>query len=264
MRKILIVFITFAIGFNFIPTVSAQFNVDKIREQINKEIGRLEKKASTAADNQEKRLSKIKETAGKLIDKRVNDLNKLLTRIENDKKLSTEEKTTLKAGIQASIDGLAALKAKIQADTDIDTAKQDTKTIITSYYVYKIFIPKIRLSIAISTLEELSTNLSSLSNEIQNLIDTLKNEGKDVSSLEQLFDDMTSRIQAINTTLLNDKTKLASITLSTSDATPIFVEVRQDLAKVRSEFAKIRYDIAQMRADFKIVLKTSKGASVTP
>jgi len=252
MKKyLIIVFIIAGLGLLNNKQVEAQFNVGRIKNEINK----LENKASKSAANQEKRLSKIKERADKLITNRINQLNRLLNRISNDKRLSAEEKTSLSSEIQAIINGLTTLKAKIDADTDVDTAKTDAKQIITKYYIYKIFVPKIRLLITITNLQTLSANIGQLTPEIQNLINTLKSQGKDVTSLESLLDDINSQLQTINTSLSDARSKVEAVSISTQDSASIFVGVRQDLANVRANFAKIRRDIGQMRVDFRTQIK---------
>jgi len=171
----------------------------------------------------------------------------------------------LSSDIQADINGLTALKAKIDADTDVNTAKADAKTIITNYYIYRIFVPKTRLLITISNMQTLSVNIGQLTPEIQNLINTLKSAGKDVLSLQALLDDINSQLQTINTSLSNDKSKVMAVNVSTQDPKTVFTQVRQGLANVREDFAKIRHDIGQMREDFKINIKiTSTVPSPTP
>ncbi len=245
MKKSLIIFISITIGLLATTQANAQLGEGKVKNEIN----RLENRASKSATNQSLRLSKIKERGDKLITNRINQLNRLLNRISNDKRLSAQEKTSLSSDIQADINGLTTLKAKIDADTDVDTAKADAKQIITNYYIYKIFVPKIRLLITIDNLQTLSTNMGQFTPEIQNLINTLKTQGKDVSNLQALLDDINSQLQTINTSLSSDKSKVEAVSISTQYYASIFIQVRQDLASVRADFAKIRKDIGQMRAN---------------
>lgn len=252
MKKVLIVFATIVFGLAVVVKVNAQLGTGRVQNETN----RLEKRATISAENQAQRLEKIKTQADKLISNRIESLNTLLQRVTNDSRLSADEKSSLSSQIQSTIDGLNALKAKINADTDVDTAKADAKTIVTSYYIYRMFVPKIRLLLAVDNLQALSLKLSGTSTSIQNLINTLKNEGKDTSVLQNLLDDVNLQISAINTTLTNDKTKLETLN-TTSDFQTMFVQVRKDLAGVRSNFAKIRNDIAQMRTNFRGIRKST-------
>lgn len=252
MKKILIVFAAIIFGLAVVVKVNAATNGYKINNLIN----RAENKASISAANQSQRLEKIKTQANKLISNRIGSLNTLLQRVNNDQRLSADEKSSLSSQIQTTIDGLNTLKAKIDADTDADTAKADAKTIITNYYIYRMFVPKIRLLLAVNNLQALSAKLYETSTSIQDLINTLKNEGKETSVLQGLLDDVNSQLAKINTNLANDKTKLETLN-TTSDFQTILVQVRKDLAGVRNDFAKIRNDIAQMRINFRGIRKST-------
>lgn len=256
MKKVLIVFAAIVLGLAVVGKVNAETKIERTPNLIN----RSENKATRSAADQSQRLEKIKTQADKLISNRIASLNSLLQRVTNDTRLSADEKSYLSSQIQSTIDNLNALKAQIDADTDVDTAKADAKTIITNYYIYRIFVPKIRLLLAVNNLQALSLKLSSTSASIQNLINTLKNEGKDTSVLQNLLDDVSLQLSVINTTLTNDKTKLETLN-TTSDFQAVLVQVRKDLAEVRSNFAKIRNDIAQMRTNFRGIRKSTTPSS---
>lgn len=252
MKKVLIVFATIVFGLAVVIKVNAQLGTGRVQNETN----RLENRATISVANQTQRLEKIKTQADKLISNRIASLNTLLQRVNNDQRLSPDEKSSLSSQIGSTIDGLNTLKTKIDADTDIITAKADAKTIITDYYIYKLFEPKIRLLLVVNNLQALSLKLSGTSASLQNLINTFKNEGKDISVLQGLLDDVNLQLSTINTTLANDKTKLETLN-TTSDFQTVFVQVKKDLAGVRSNFAKIRNDIAQMRTNFRGIRKST-------
>ncbi len=260
MKKFLIIFITVTVGLISVTSVNAQLGIGGIKNEMT----RLENRASKSAANQSLRLSKIKERADKLITNRINELNRLLNKISNNKRLSPQEKTSLSSDIQTDINSLTTLKAKIDADTDVDPAKADTKQIITNYYIYKIFVPKVRLLITIANMQTLSANIGQLTPQIQNFINTLKSGGKDVSSLQSLLDDINIQLEKINASLSSDKSKVSAVSISTQNSAGIFAQVRQDLANARRDFAKIRKDIGQMRVDFKTGTKSSVRVSSSP
>lgn len=217
------------------------------------------KDASLAATKQEAQLTNTKTRANKLIENRIASLNRLLARIQNDKKLSDNEKSSLSADVQNAIAGLQALKAKIEADTNTTDVKADAKKII-DYKVYSFLEPKIRLLLTIDNLETLSQNVADISSRLQTLIDDLKSQGKDTTVLQTLLTDINTRLSDINSRLSSDKQKVLAVSVSSANQ-QTFVEVRQDLAKVRADFARIRNDIAQMRNTFRISLK---NLTVTP
>lgn len=205
-------------------------------------------RASEAAARQTDQLSNVIARADTLIATRLASLQRLLTRIQNDKKLTTADKASLTSDVQSAISGLTALKTKIDADTDLATARADAKSIITSYRVYAIFEPKIRLLVTINNLQTTSTNMAMLATKIQGLLDTLKSQGKDTTNAQTALTDVTTQLTAINTALSTDKTLVGNVSVSTTDPQSVFVQVRKDLAGVRADFAKIRADIAQIRS----------------
>ncbi len=241
------------------PAVFAQ---DYGAKALINQVQRAENQASKTAQRQNTQLDNLKKRADTAIDNRIATLNKLLTRIQNDNKLSSEIKTSLSADIQTSISSLTALKAKIDADTDLATTRTDAQSIVTGYRIYAVFIPKERLLVTIGNLLGQTSTLQSLTPKIQDLINNLKSQGKDTSKLQPLLDDVNSKLSTISSQLVADKTKVAAVSISDVDGShTIFVAVRQDLAGVRSEFAQIRSDFAQMRDAFQIDLRGTGNSS---
>ncbi len=239
--------------------VFAQMGVDKLINRTQNEENQANKQASRTAQRQEQNLDNLKKRADTLVDNRIASLNKVLQRIQNDTSLSADDKTSLSAEVQTNINSLTQLKTKIDADTDITTARADAKTIITSYKIFAIFEPKIRTLITIDNLSALQVKISSLTPKLQDLINNLKSQGKDVSKLQPLLDDINSNLVTINTKLAADKQTVLSISISSSPSA--FAAVRQDLASIRSDFAKIRHDIGQMRVEFQTVIKINVNQS---
>jgi hypothetical protein len=92
------------------------------------------------------------------------------------------------------------------------------------------------------------------------LINIFKQQGKDVTGVQSLFNDISTQLTTIQTTLASDLTTVEGITAGpTNQAT--FTQIRQDLTQiVQTNFAKIRTDFSQMRQNFHQFL----GISGTP
>lgn len=215
---------------------------------------RLAQRASAAADKQSAELTRIQARADKMIQDRLTSLQNLLTRVQNDKQLSTDEKTSLTTDINTAIANLTALKTKIDADTDAATALADAKSIVTSYRIYVVFEPKIRLLVTIDNLQTASARVAALVTKVQTLLTDLKNQGKDTTGAQNALNDISTQLTSINTTLATDKALIQGVNVTSTNPQSVFVQVRKDLATVRSEFAKIRADFAQMRDQIKIIL----------
>jgi hypothetical protein len=239
----------------------------KLLNKVNQLQTREQNQASHSANKSGTELQNIITRADALIMNRLDSLNALLTRVQNDARLSASEKSSLITEIQKDISGLTALKAKIDADIDAKTARADAKTIITNYYVYAVFEPKTRLLVTLNNLQTTTGYVQALIPQLQNLINSLKSQGKDTSKIQPLLDDISSQVKTINTTLATDITTVQNISTTTKRNPADFSKVRQDIAQVvRSGFAKIRSDFAKMRPAFNDLVGTPKptlSANVT-
>lgn len=241
----------FAFGLANTSPVWAQYGGQRFITQAQK----LENRASSSAAHESLSLQNIISRATNMISKRVASLNNLISRINSDSKLSSDEKTSLVSDVNAEITTLNTLQTKISSDTDVTTARNDAKTIVTNNHIYLVFEPKYRILVVIDNLQTLSGKVSSLSGQVQTTIDSLKLQGKDTTNLQNLLNDVNSQLSTINSHLSSDKSSIEAVTLTdATGAHSVFVTVRQDLAQnVRANFAKIRSDFAQMREDLHIV-----------
>jgi hypothetical protein len=249
--------------------VTAQFGpLEKDAQNLNRDANRMAAQASNTAQRQQNDLNNLKKRADNLIATRIASLQKLLARISADNRLTSDEKNSLTSDVQNSINGLNQLKAKIDGDTTVQDVRSDSQQIFTNYRIYEVYEPKVRLLIAIDNLQALSTRMATIFGKLQNLLNNLQSQGKNVTDLQNLLNDANSRLSSINTTLSSDKTTVLGINTSTTNPQAMFVQVRQDLAQnVRAQFAQIRHDIGQMRDDFKAIFSSSSStpnASATP
>lgn len=246
---------------------------------ILNEIQRFQQRASIATQRKEKKtgkqqtkkgtnLTSAKSKAYQAINRRLAELNRLLQRIQNNQRLSSDDKASISSNIQSAIDGLTTLKSKIDSDNDLAALKSDVKQIISRYKVYDVIIPKTQLLITIDNLESVTTKIAAFTPKIQDFMNTLKSEGKDVTQLQSLLDDVNGRLTAINNQLSSDKTLVLGVTISTSNPKSSFTQVRKDLATVRQNLAQVRHDFARMRSTFRIIItggNSEKGsATVSP
>lgn len=214
----------------------------------------MENRATGAAVRQQDRMAAAIHRAGTMIDGRIASLNALILRIQNDTRMSPAEKAGLIADTQTAITSLSNLKAKINADTDAQTLSANMKQIVSGYYIYAIFEPKTRLLVTINNLQTAMVDLEALVPQLQNLINTQKAEGKDVSGLQMLLNDVSTQIQSINSALASDSAKVQAVstTSNPADARGVFTQVRQNLENtVRGSVVKIHTDISQMRPLFR-------------
>lgn len=214
------------------------------------------------AQREDTRLTAIKTSADKMIDQRVATLQTLLTHVTQDSKLPSDDVTAFTTDINTTISSLQTLKTKIDADTDVTTALADRKSIVTSYRIYLIFEPKLRLLIAVDNLQAVNQKLATLSGSLTTLITNLKSEGKDVTTMQTALTDINIKLADATTKLANAKSALLAITTSQAGQQP-FVAVKQDLATVRQDYAAIRADFAKIRAGLGALKPTTTPAVST-
>jgi hypothetical protein len=95
---------------------------------------------------------------------RLDELNKLVGRLNSDTRLSANDKNLLLGEDQAAITGLTALKAKVDAETTADAVRTDEGQIAT-FKVMEVLAPQNRELIAVdnlqSTVAKLTTQIAS-------------------------------------------------------------------------------------------------------
>jgi|SRR5579885_145947 len=243
-----------------LPVFAQNFGGQGLIRDVNK----WQNQATKSAQQQQNELQRIIKRSDSLITTRLIRLTTLTTRVQNDSRLSASEKSSLSADIQTDVSGLTALKAKIDVDTDVTIARVDEKQIITGYYIYAMFEPKVRLLIVLNNLQTVTANLQALVPQIQNLINTLQSQGKNVSQLQSLLNDVSSQLQIISTTLTNDTNTIQNVSVTTQNPSATFTQVHQDIAQiVRSGFAKIQSDFSQMRPLFRQLILPNSNPTDT-
>lgn len=166
-----------------------------------------------AGTNAEIKTASLQSRALLEIQRRTTALQELSTRINALKRVSSSTKGILSSEIQTEIANLVALQTKIQNDTDSVTLKADVQSIITSYRVFALFMPQVRLLDGADALNTTSEKLSSLSASLQTRLAQAQSSGKDVSSLQSLLTSM----QAENK---NAQAQSAAITTEITSLTP--------------------------------------------
>lgn len=159
---------------------------------------RKEAAASSAAERREKAsqnsIENLRSRALREIDNRLTSLSRLVTKINTLGKLTTGQKAALTASLQTEITNLTNLKAKVQADTDIETLRADAKAIVSSYRVYALYIPQIHTLTAASALLTSTQKLTDAYTELQKRVSNAKAAGVDTTVMTQELVAMQAKI----------------------------------------------------------------------
>lgn len=145
----------------------------------------------------------VKTRADNEINRRIAELNKLITNIKNRKRLSDDNKTRFISQIQAQIDSLNSLKSKIDAETDETKIMEYAKTIFSYFRIYELFKPKEHILVSADIMAEAADNLSILASKLQTNLDNLKQKNIDTSNFISLLSEMQSKIAESRTDYTN-------------------------------------------------------------
>lgn len=210
--------------------------------------GPVSAQTATPRVSQEARITTIKTRSDTEIDKRLDSLNKAAARIAGAKKLSDADKQTFSTEIQKDIADLTALRAKIDADTDLATLKADAKTIYTSFRVYAVFLPQIHLLSAADIMGVAADNLSAIATKLGTRLTELKGKGKDVSALETLLSDMNAKIADAKTQYSAVESEIVGLTpASYPGSTATIKDAREKIKTGAADLKAARNDAKQIR-----------------
>ena len=164
-------------------------------------------------------LAAIIARSDKAIEARITDLNTLATRVGEMKNVSATEQSAISSEVQTQITGLTALKAKIDADTDVATAKTDEKSITADFRIYALVIPQGHLLAAADRIATITNTLNVLGAKLQTRIAAAKAAGKDTTALETALTDMGNKMNDAATQAQSAYAKISSLIPDKGDKT---------------------------------------------
>ena len=164
---------------------------------------KMDERQARVNARQTQNLDRLKEKAYKEIDRRINALNKLIERINAVKRLTADQKSSLVSQVQAEITNLTNLKTKIAADTDLATLRADVQSIVKSYRIYALFIPKMQIVVHADRLLSIVDDFVTITDKLQTRINEEKAEGKDMGEAESLMTERSGKITDAKTQATN-------------------------------------------------------------
>ena len=220
------------------------------------------------------RLSKIMKQSDSDITARINDLNKLSTRIQAMANVSETEKSVISTSVQSNIDGLNSLKAKIDADTDVSTATTDEKSIFSSYRIYSLVVPQSYIIASADRIITVTGIMINLGKKIQVRIGAAQAAGADVTTLNKTLVDFGAKIADAQTQASTANSTVVSLTPDSGDKSKMQTNTSA-LKSARANIKTASGDLQTARADIKTLIqglkvldakmkvKVSAGASAT-
>jgi DNA repair exonuclease SbcCD ATPase subunit len=208
--------------------------------------------SGSAGAKQERRLDLVKTNAEREIDRRLTSLTALVDRINAMKRVSSDQKAQLSSQIQSVINDLKNLKNKIAVDTDPAILKADKQSIVDSYRIYLLFMPKMRIIAHADQALTLADEANTLMSKLQIRIDEAKSKGADVKSLQGKLDEMKVKIVDAKT---QDQKAIDAVMPLMSDGYP---GNKSTLNTGRDLLKTARQDLKTAAADARMIRKGLK------
>jgi chromosome segregation ATPase len=208
------------------------------------------------------RITTAKSHADQELNRRINALTSLNTRVQATAKVSATVKATMANQLNTQISNLAALKTKIDADTDIATLKTDIKSITDAYRIFMLVIPQARIAVASDSLQTTSSSMFTLATKIKARVDAAVAAGADGTSMNASVDDLYAKIGDANiqsdaavsevaslTPDQGDKTKMAANDQAIKDARAKLKVAMQELQAARKDISSILGSLKSLKAN---------------
>lgn len=109
------------------------------------------------SNNAEKRIEKTKTVADKQLDQRIDDLGKVVKRIDELKNISDTDKSAILTVLRGLIDSLNGLRTEIDNATSTENVKQLREIISQNYRVYALVMPQLN---TIAAADRMTTMIS--------------------------------------------------------------------------------------------------------
>lgn len=181
---------------------------------------------------QQQHLANIISKGDQEITRRLNTLNTLSGKITSSTKLSSSDQAYLQTEVNNEISGLTALKTHLDSDTTLSSAITDAQSIYTEYRVYALVVPKVALINTADNQQALEAKMTTFAQTLQTRINTAKSNGKDVTTLQNELNDMTT--QTNNAQSISNSMESSVLTLQPSDYNTDHSILSGDLAKLQT------------------------------
>jgi hypothetical protein len=186
------------------------------------------------------------------ITQRESDIADAVARVAQMKKVSDTVKGQLTTTLNNTKTTLDGIKAKLDADTDIDTAKTDYRSIFTTVRVYQLVLPQTWLVAASDRSMTITAKLQTLHDDLQAKVSTTATSSS--ASAQALLDHMQS--------MINDANAKVAMVMDTSTGVLTLTPDNGDKTKQASNKSAIqgfRADIQTVKSDIDSAVGDAKS-----
>jgi hypothetical protein len=128
--------------------------------------------------------------------KRVTSLATVKRNLDAGPAVAGPNRAALDSHIDAAVTGLTALKATIDADTDLAKLRTDCRKVVSDYQVYSLLVPRVELVRAAGRVQAAAGTLKHLAGLLQARVDAAKARSRDVASAQGYVTDLGLKADA--------------------------------------------------------------------
>jgi hypothetical protein len=227
---------------------------------------------SVANANQERiRLQNLASTTDKEISKNTESLQNLLNRINNSQTIPETQKNMISQKIQSQINNLENIKNQLGNNEISSSSIADQRKIMeeTTQNI-RLLVPQTNILAAANRILSVATMTTEIANKLQIRISEIQNNGANVSSTTNIFNDISAKVADAQKMAQNAINESQNITAtSTTIATQMKADTsalqsaRADIVAGQKDLQSARKDIGQLLKfifpNEKQVMKTASG-----
>jgi hypothetical protein len=204
---------------------------------------------TTAA--QQAKITSLQSRATTEINRRLAALNGLTTKVNAMKRLTSDEKASFDSDITSQISSLTALQTKIAGDSDLTTLKTDVQSIVDSYRIFALYVPKVHILAAADAMTTTATNLAALEPKLQ----TLEASITDPTKLSNAQTDYSNFVNEVADATTNINSAISAVINLTPDGYP---GNKPTLQSAYAEIVSAKSDLAKAVNNGKDIVAQSK------
>ncbi len=201
--------------------------------------------------------AKVRAQGEKEIDARIDSLNKMIARLGDAQRLSTEAKASLTEALTAQITALTNLKAQINTEATT-TLKDDTKSITEGFRIYALVMPKAAINAAADRIMTIAAQMETLSGKITTRIAAAQTAGADVTAATAAHTDFDAKVADAKVQAQAAVSLVANLAVDNGDAT-VRTANTAALKEAKTKLDAAQSDLKAARKDVDTIIKAIKG-----
>jgi hypothetical protein len=176
--------------------------------------------------------------------------------------ITSSQAAAIQADVTSNQSGLAALKGKLDAETDAAAARQDVRSIYTQFRIYLVVLPRDYHEIVLDIMTNVEAKLAGLEPTLQQAIQNAPADEQ--QQLKALYGDYTAKVEAASTQITAANGLVSYFTPDNINSSP--ATYRTNWLTFRSDILAGRADLRQAASDLHQIstILNAHGATLTP